>query len=137
MKHCLLVLTAAFFATSFSTIVLAQPITNQPDRQGDYYSNEAPVKGKAPRLLMAGSLWRVVVVNLNCRRNFGTTHAIVRRFKHGDVLQAEVYRGGSDEVLRNSIDRSGNPWMPVRGKTMNDRCYVRANQRYIQPLKLK
>lgn len=58
----------------------------------------------------------------------------MRTFQSGDILQVEVYRGGSDEVLLNVVDAAGKPWMPVRGSRIADRCYVRANQRYIQPL---
>lgn len=51
----------------------------------------------------------------------------------GELLEVEVYRGGSDEVFVNRLDRKGKPWMPVRGRDIQDICYVRANSRYIQP----
>jgi hypothetical protein len=121
-------------ALSASSLALAAPPLPQPDRQGDYYSNEAPVKGQAPPPLMAGSLWQVVALQLNCRRDPGLNQPIVRQFIQGDWLQAEVYRGGSDEVLLNALDGTGKPWMPVRGKTWRDRCFVRANHRFIQPV---
>jgi hypothetical protein len=135
MNPVLLTLTTVCFTVGLSTVALTQATTNKPDRLGDYYSNEAPLKGTATRSLMAGSLWEVVASQLNCRRGSGTEYAIVRRFKRGDVLEAEVYRGGSDEVLRNATDRSGKPWMPVRGTSAVATCYVRASKRYIQPLK--
>jgi hypothetical protein len=134
MNLSLLALTTAYFTIGLSTIARVQPLTNQPDRLGDYYSNEAPRKGTATGSLMAGSLWQVVASQLNCRRASGNDQAIVRQFQQGDVLQAEVYRGGSDEVLRNPTDRSGKPWMPVRGTSAAATCYVRANRHYIQPL---
>ncbi|HEY9617477.1 MAG TPA: hypothetical protein V6C64_11580 [Microcoleaceae cyanobacterium] len=122
----------AVTSTSFSGI--AQTTPNLPDAQGDYYRNDTPVKGTAPRPLMAGSLWQVVATGLNCRQEPGADQAVVRQYRQGDILQVEVYRGGSDEVLLNTKDASGKPWMPVRGKRSADRCYVRANQRYIQPV---
>lgn len=118
---------AAFTATS-NVIPL-------PDRRGDYYRNEAPVKGYAPSPLMPGSLWRVVATKLNCRQNPGSNYPIQRQFKLGDILQAEVGRGGADEVLVNALDNHGFPWMAVRGKTEDERCYVRANNRYLRPIK--
>jgi hypothetical protein len=109
-----------------------------PDRQGDYYTNHTPLKGKVPKAskLMPGSLWLVVSAGLNCRRSLTTKSAIVRQFKRGDVLQAEVARGGSDEVLQNAKDTEGRPWMPVRPKSLErkDICYVRANNRFLQPV---
>lgn len=136
MNLALLALTTACLTIALPTIALTQATTNQPDRLGDYYSNEAPLRGAAMGALMAGSLWKVVASQLNCRRGGGTKHAIVRQLKRGDVLEAEVYRGGSDEVLRNFTDRTGKPWMPVRGTAADATCYVRANKRYIQPLAL-
>lgn len=134
MNLSLLALTTASFTIVLPTIALTQSTTNKPDRLGDYYSNEAILKGTATGAAMAGSRWNVVASQLNCRRAGDAEQAIVRRFKRGDVLEAEVYWGGSDEVLRNAIDRNGKPWMPVRGTSAGAICYVRANKRYIQPL---
>lgn len=120
--------------TSTSMAGIAQTQPNLPDAQGDYYRNDTLVKGTAPRPLMAGSLWQVVAAALHCRQEPGADQPIVRQYRQGDILQVEVYRGGSDEVLLNAKDATGNPWMPVRGKRSADRCYVRANQRYIQPV---
>jgi hypothetical protein len=120
-----------------ATIVVAQPAMPQPDRTGDYWSNEAPLKGRVPQgsRLMPGSLWQVVSGGLNCRRKPRANQPVVRQFGQGAILQAEVYRGGSDEVLQNSRDASGKPWMWVRANSLRleDACYVRANRRYIQP----
>jgi hypothetical protein len=107
---------------------------NLPDRAGDYDRNEAPIKGSIRPPLMAGSLWRVVAAELHCRRTPDVKAAIVRQFQRNDILQAEVYRGGSDEVLVNARDANGKPWMPVRGQNSSQLCYVRANHRYIQPV---
>lgn len=106
------------------------------DRNGDFYGNLTPVQGMVPpgSKLSPGSLWQVVSPGLNCRRAADGKAAVVRQFARGDVLQVEVFRGGSDEVLVNAKDGQGKPWMPVRGKTLSDLCYVRANQRYIKPV---
>jgi hypothetical protein len=119
--------------------VLAQaPSLPQPDRNGNYFSNEAPIQGSAPSPLMPGSLWQVVASGLNCRRNAGLNYGVVRQFHRGELLQADVGRGGADEVLLNVKDNSGNPWMRVRSSRGSDyQCYVRANRRYIQPYRVQ
>lgn len=124
--------TGVFF--SLLPIALSQSLP-QPDRAGDYRSNEAPLKRQnPPRPLQAGSLWQVVPQSLNCRVAPGTHQPILRQYQRGAILEAEVGRGGSDEVLLNALDAERKPWMAVRGKGVEDRCYVRANKRYIQPL---
>lgn len=106
-----------------------------PDSQGNYYKNETSVQASLSRNspLAAGSLWRVVSENLNCRQNASLDSFVSRTYLSGELLEVEVYRGGSDEVLVNPLDRNGKPWMPVRGANIEDVCYVRANSRYIQP----
>ncbi|APB34193.1 hypothetical protein GlitD10_1867 [Gloeomargarita lithophora Alchichica-D10] len=108
---------------------------------GDFYSNDAPIKAQVPAhpahsKVMAGSLWQVVTPRLNCRRQAATQATIVRQFRRGDILEAEVGRGGADEVLRNVLDTNGKPWMWVRYRTTRpeDACFVRAHRRLIQPL---
>ena len=105
------------------------------DSKGNYYRNEttvqAPSKNSKP---LAGSLWRVVVEELNCRQNTGLDSLVSRTYPADALLEAEVYRGGSDEVLINPLDKNDNPWMPVRGAKSEDVCFVRANSRYIQPV---
>jgi hypothetical protein len=104
----------------------------QPDQNGNYMGNDAPLKGTSR--FMAGSLWQVVSRGLNCRSNPGMQTAIARQFKQGEILQADVGRGGADEVLINAKDEKGNPWMRVRSAQGKDyKCYVRANRLYIQP----
>lgn len=121
---------------SYTSLAVAQT----HDRFGDYSSNEAPKKGTVSNSpLIPGSLWRVIVNGLNCRSAPGTENPIVHQFTQGQVIQVEVGRGGSDEVLQNVRDRTGKPWMWVRGgihyssETPSLQCYVRANTRYIQP----
>ncbi len=123
---------------TYSMLLLFLPVAVQaqtPDEQGNYYRNESPVQ--APNRFnrsASGSLWRVMVDGLNCRRQPNISSPIVRTYLAGELLEVEVYRGGSDEVLINPSDRYGKPWMPVRGATIEDVCHVRANSRYIQPL---
>ncbi|UBF25724.1 hypothetical protein K9N68_29925 [Kovacikia minuta CCNUW1] len=117
-------------------IALAQTVP-QPDPNGDYFSNEAPLKRKnPPPKMQAGSLWRVVSFSLNCRATPGVSQPVVRQYKQGSILEADVGRGGSDEVLMNAKDANGKPWMAVRGQSVENRCYVRANSKYIHPLSL-
>ncbi len=106
----------------------------QADIQGNYFRNETMVKAASrDSKLSAGSLWLVRVDGLNCRRSASLDSAVVRTYALGSLLEVEVYRGGSDEVLVNPLDRNGRPWMPVRGISSEDVCFVRANSRYIQP----
>lgn len=106
----------------------------QADLQGNYFRNETMVKAASrDSKLSAGSLWLVRVDGLNCRRSASLSSDVVRTYASGSLLEVEVYRGGSDEVLINPIDRNGRPWMPVRGTRSEDVCFVRANSRYIQP----
>ncbi len=106
----------------------------QTDLQGNYFRNETMVQADGrDSKLSAGSLWLVRVNGLNCRRSASLDSAVVRTYALGSLLEVEVYRGGSDEVLLNPLDRNGRPWMPVRGTRIEDVCFVRANSRYIQP----
>jgi len=121
-----------------NTSAIAQTPIPKPDQNGDYFSNETPIQGRVPpnSRLSPGSLWQVISPRLNCRRQASASAPIVRQFKSGDILQAEVFRGGSDEVLSNAKDANGKPWMWVRAKTfrLEDACHVRANRRYIKPV---
>jgi hypothetical protein len=111
-------------------LVTGLPIAVQAqiaDSQGNYYSNLVPSQ------LQAGSLWRVEAEALNCRRSPSLQGSVMRTYLRDAVLEVEVYRGGSDEVLVNPLDENRNPWMPVRGKSFSDVCFVRANSRFIQP----
>lgn len=106
-----------------------------PDRNGDYFRNYAPIQAKTPSN-SPGSLWQVVSPGLHCRSEAGTQFSIVRSFKIGTILQANIGRGGSDEVLVNGRDHQGKPWMSVRSKAgENYACSVRSNSRYIKPYK--
>jgi hypothetical protein len=111
-------------------LLLAMPITAQAqivDELGNYYRNGNVDTGASP--------WKVVVNDLRCRRSASLQSPIVRTYQKDDLLQVEQYRGGSDEVLINPLDKIGKPWMPVHGKNIEDVCFVRANSRYIEPVK--
>ncbi|HEY9824960.1 MAG TPA: hypothetical protein V6D19_05900 [Stenomitos sp.] len=119
----------------FAFVASAQvPIMLGLDRNGDYFSNENAVKGNVESPLMQGSLWKVLPIKLNCRSGAGYQYRILRQFHQGEIVQADVGRGGADEVLLNAKDINGKPWMLTRsaqGKAYH--CYVRANKAYIQP----
>lgn len=130
---------AIAFSILTSSLVLSctpEPMAIAPV-DTDFYRNETSKKGTVFSPLMPGSLWRVVSQTLDCHIEPGTEQAIVKQFSRGDIIQAEVWRGGADEVLVNPLDNEGKPWMHVRGEgNINNpaqitRCYVRANGRYI------
>jgi hypothetical protein len=129
-----IILALTIVTLTIATPTLSQQRISNPDRQGNYFSNEAPVKGRVQSPLMRGSLWQVIVSQLNCRSDADANSPIVRQFQFSELLQADVGRGGADEVLLNAKDKNGNPWMRVRSASgQNYKCYVRANRRYIQP----
>ncbi|MBC6478931.1 MAG: hypothetical protein EBE86_004570 [Hormoscilla sp. GUM202] len=138
-------LTIALFllAASLAPISCGQnPGGSSVDKLTDYYRNDTPVKGTTFSPLMPGSLWRVVASQLNCYTDpLADSKIIITQFSRNDIIQAEVWRGGADEVLVNELDSEGKPWMHIRGGRNIDspadltRCYVRANSRYIQPVK--
>ena len=128
-----------FNSLTYSMLLLSVlPISVQAqtsDSQGNYSKNETPVQARSNSRVASGSLWQVVVFDgLNCRQSASLQSSIVRTYLKDAVLEVEVYRGGSDEVLINPLDENGKPWMPVRGNNIEDVCYVRANSRYIQPV---
>jgi hypothetical protein len=129
-----------FKSLTYSMLMLAVlPMAVQAqtaDNKGNYFRNETPVQ--APRrpnsLLSQGSQWRVQSDFLNCRRSASVFSPIIRTYLKDNLLEVEVYRGGSDEVSINHLDEDGKPWMPVRGESYADRCFVRANSLYILPV---
>lgn len=124
---------AVSFFSVFLLCLAASVFAQTPDANGDYFSNEGSVLGKGSAGQSPGSLWRALE-KLPCRKTPDEGSAVVRIAAKGAVLEAEVWRGGSDEVLLNPRDKKGKPWMAVRGKTPEDVCYVRAHSRTIQPL---
>ena len=114
-------------------VAQAQP---KPDAQGNYLRNDGPRQATAPRgSLAAGSLWRVLAPHLNGRAQARLDAPVVRVFARDTILQADLGRGGSDEVLFNAIDAQGHTWMRVRPREGQDlNCYVRAHRKLIAPL---
>jgi hypothetical protein len=133
--HQLTATLITIVVTSINSVAAADMPFATPDRNGDYASNYAPIQGKSlGRGEMAGSLWQVIASGLNCRVDSGVQFPIVRSFSRGTVLQANVGRGGSDEVVINWKDKQGKPWMRVRSEAGESyECAVRANSRYIKP----
>jgi len=108
----------------------------QSDGHGNWLTNAGPVSGQATSPQTPGALWRVVSPQLNCRAQPRRHAALIVTFRQGQLLQADLGRGGADEVYFNALDRAQHPWMRVRspqGKSLN--CFVRAHRSFIQPLK--
>src|SRR4028119_131498 len=110
-------------ATSISTVssaVLAQSDLPRPNRQGDYYYG-------------AWSSWMVVErVGLNCRSGAGSNYRVVKKFYNRNKML--VFTQGEDPLIRR--DRQGKPWLAVlpTGYQYETPCFVRANNRFIQPI---
>ena len=111
------------------TLFLAGLSRSEPvEAPQEHRSNSGPVLGLAAPPSSPGSLWVVLGEELQGRAAPHDSAPVVRVFRRGEVLQAEVGRGGSDEVLLNSIDQQGRAWMAVRGPGLPDYgCNVRAN----------
>jgi len=107
----------------------------QMDAQGNWLTNSGPISGQAQSPQMPGALWRVVSPQLNCRAQPNRHAALITTFRKGRLLQANLGRGGSDEVFFNSLDRAKHPWMWVRSPDgHNLGCFVRAHRSFIMPL---
>ncbi len=107
----------------------------QMDTQGNWLTNSGPISGQAKSPQMPGALWRVVSSQLNCRAQPSRHAALITTFRKDHLVQANLGRGGSDEVLFNALDRSKNTWMWVRSAEGHDLgCFVRAHRSFIQPL---
>ena len=82
-----------------------------------------------------GQFWRVLPRSLVGRARPGGP--VVRSFPRGTVLRVDYGRGGSDSILWNQTDESGNTWFKVKdkkGKALD--CYVRASSDYLRPFDL-
>ncbi len=122
---CASLVTTLGFSLGVHPVALANPAANlpRPNRQGDFTAANANTHMSETNGLVTWLNWRVVSQDgeLNCR---ATPNGAIRRvYRTGSRLTAET-RGANAIVLSN-----GSPWMLTR-----DRCYVRANSRYIQPI---
>jgi len=82
-----------------------------------------------------GQFWRVLPWRLVGRSSPGGP--VVRSFPRGTVLRVDYGYGGSDSILWNRVDESGNTWFKVKdskGKALD--CYVRASSAYLKPFDL-
>ncbi len=132
LKHSMLLL-AVLPVTLLPFAAQAQVAT--ADIQGNYSRNETNVQAQRSSRYGTGSLWRVMVDSLNCRQEPSLDSSVKRTYLADDLLEVQIYRGGSDEVLINPRDQNGRPWMPVRdGDSSEGACYVRANSRFIRPV---
>lgn len=107
----------------------------QSDEKGDFLTCHGPVLGPVKQPLTPGSLWRVTSDGLDCRREPRADSPLIATLTKGSQLQADVGRGGSDEVWQNAVDSEGDYWMRVRdaeGRPLDG--YVRANIRFLEPL---
>jgi hypothetical protein len=138
MNKCLLTFTTFIFINIGNIAIAQEDFYNKPQitTNGDYITNASPIKGKVIKgTFQAGSLWRVITPNLNCRKNPNIHSEIIRSFNKNTILQADVGGGGADEVIYNAKDDQGKTWMRTRSKNGIDyNCYVRANKKYIQPV---
>lgn len=132
MKRFHIAITATLIAAlgvslgGLSSVATANTAANRPrpNRQGDFTAANANTYLSETNGLVTWLHWRVVSQDgeLNCR---ATPNGTIRRVyrTNRDRITAET-RGANAIVLSN-----GSPWMLTR-----DRCYVRANSRYIQPI---
>jgi hypothetical protein len=133
LKHSMLLL--AVLPATLLPAAAVQAQVAVPDRQGNYSRNETNVQAQRASRYGTGSLWQVVVDSLNCRQEPSIDSPVKRTYLANDILEVQIYRGGSDEVLINARDQNGRPWMPVRdGFSSEGACYVRANSRFIRPV---
>ncbi len=100
----------------------------QPNRQGDYtsiLSGNSNIR-KSPHLV-----WKIVSTKLNCRTQSGGNYRVVRLLSQGDNINIV----GQPRIHR---DKQGKPWLYVAKEGSSEdvkiRCFVRANNQFIQPI---
>jgi hypothetical protein len=121
------------FSISFiSLFVAVSTAAFAIERSGDFTVRDFfPTKDE-----YALSSWKVVTLHLNCRRQPGMAHRIVRVFDRGAALTAQISEGSHDNVGFLQMDAQGKPWMRVYvnyNKSL-EACFVRANRAYIAPV---
>ncbi len=128
-KSCLTLFGAGFVLSS--SLLTAEPTKAEqsylpsPNRRGDFHARNANTYLSETNGMVTWPTWRVVSSDreLNCRAT--PNGRITRVYVAGrDRVRAEL-RGGNAFVNASN----GTPWLLTR-----DRCYVRANSQYIQPV---
>lgn len=140
-------LAVAGILAGWANLALALPIANQ---QGDYTGLLARVRGNRQ------VNWVVVdsdAQGLNCRmaqrfqsisvdgidapdelfarnKHNVSQWAVVTTFRRGKRLQA-VTGNNANQIMIS--DTQGKPWLPI--STDNGNCFVRANSRFIKPIR--
>jgi len=100
----------------------------QPDRNGNFTDTNSQGAESSPSQGSTWEKWRVVSADgaLNCRQ--APNGAIKKVYKSGTTLAAQTERDGTAFFNRADLK---TPWLRT-----SDRCFVRANTQYIQPVSL-
>lgn len=98
-----------------------------PDRKGDFNWNNSGTWLSQAFRYHAWPKWKVTSGDgeLNCREKPNGT---IKRVYRTNVDQIEPYRGQGNPF---EYSRGNNPWLLT-----SDRCYVRANRQFIQPISM-
>lgn len=110
-------LKTLLIAISLSAALAAQ----QVDGEGNYLTNDAPIKGKVQMsLLNPGGLWKVRCAVLDAYSEPNANSKLIHSYSQDDIIQANAGTGGSDEGLRNVKDAQGQYWMSCRDLAGNE-----------------
>lgn len=106
------------------------------DSNGNYYKGTLPYEDGGTYVV---GKWRVIAPSgLNCRIGAGTEFAIVKTFEMGDLIYPKTSEGRDQHNDPTELDKQGLPWFrltePTRKKDLEN-CLIRANSRYIAPVK--
>lgn len=120
----LIVATISTCICIFPNVSLAQESGPKPDKKGDYYDG----------------YWREWLIverdkaGTNCRSNPGANYRVVKKFYNGQKIY--VFTQGDDNDTMIRYDRQRKPWLTVlpTGFQYEKPCYIRANNRFIQPI---
>ncbi len=107
------------------------------NQSGDYFRETLPVYPSEPDYVI--SEWRVITSSgLNCRSNAGTEFDIVKVLTFGEPFQVKTSEGRDQHNNPTKLDSRGLPWFMVTDSSRSSRgkvkCFVRANNRYIEPV---
>ena len=110
------------------------------DSNGNYYKEYLPYEDGGNYVV---GTWHVIAPSgLNCRSGAGTEFEVVTTFGMGDKIHPKTSEGRDQHNNPTELDKQGLPWFRIirddgkRRSTKNiETCLVRANSRYITPLK--